>query len=262
MIFQSTLPYGSDRYVVLKGSAGSGFQSTLPYGSDPGALSMQKLQRLISIHAPLRERLLLANRWNLLKIFQSTLPYGSDMYLGEFNDKTCISIHAPLRERLWDSKLLPVITRFQSTLPYGSDFWSNSRTSCRRKFQSTLPYGSDQRANKTAGSEVISIHAPLRERPWGPLKYYTSVIISIHAPLRERRKCLLRLITDCGFQSTLPYGSDQWFRFAYRRPELFQSTLPYGSDYMRFKTIFDTYISIHAPLRERLYHRDRHHHYT
>ena len=40
----------------------------------------------------------------------------------------------------------------------------------------------------------------------------------------------------------------------------FQSTLPRGSDFMRFKTIYDTYISIHAPSRERQF--TSHNYYT
>ena len=76
----------------------------------------------ISIHAPSRERLAAyAKNWSMLE-FQSTLPRGSDlMYLGEFNDKTCISIHAPSRERPCRAFAVIGAMTFQSTLPRGSD---------------------------------------------------------------------------------------------------------------------------------------------
>ena len=76
-IFQSTLPYGSDvtsNEVRLEQSL---FQSTLPYGSDVHLVPYGK-DTLISIHAPLRERLESARYVAKYSLFQSTLPYGSD----------------------------------------------------------------------------------------------------------------------------------------------------------------------------------------
>ena len=55
---------------------------------------------VISIHAPLRERLSKWSKSNLSGTFQSTLPYGSD------------KIKVKEQESL---------LTFQSTLPYGSD---------------------------------------------------------------------------------------------------------------------------------------------
>ena len=54
------------------------FQSTLPYGSDVALLCCECLQ-VISIHAPLRERRCQHNAGHETgQRFQSTLPYGSD----------------------------------------------------------------------------------------------------------------------------------------------------------------------------------------
>ena len=98
---------------------------------------------MISIHAPLRERLIRAAITSCTTIFQSTLPYGSDphphsMSAGKanFNPRSLtgatidrsggfppvpISIHAPLRERRYPNSSLHAPHKFQSTLPYGSD---------------------------------------------------------------------------------------------------------------------------------------------
>ena len=55
IIFQSTLPYGSERPEFLGSHSSMIFQSTLPYGSENiDEYFLNKLQ--ISIHAPLRER--------------------------------------------------------------------------------------------------------------------------------------------------------------------------------------------------------------
>ena len=122
-------------------------------------------ERIISIHAPLRERL-----------------SGKKTPAFIYN----ISIHAPLRERQMSLLLACFIIRFQSTLPCGSDNicytiyngwrYFNPRSlagaTCGilRKgntllvFQSTLPCGSDMNKKEISVIATISIHAPLRER--------------------------------------------------------------------------------------------------
>ena len=140
----------------------------------------------ISIHAPLRERPVLAVPVVVPTSFQSTLPYGSDhiiitaiLALNNFNPRSLtgatrsapcstdlgsISIHAPSRERL-------------------------SRFSCsgnKALFQSTLPYGSDYEYGLLNKPVVISIHAPLRERQRRKYVFLAPILISIHAPSRER----------------------------------------------------------------------------
>ena len=54
-LFQSTLPYGSDKQVTSSDMFMCSFQSTLPYGSDEDTED-SRLKLCISIHAPLRER--------------------------------------------------------------------------------------------------------------------------------------------------------------------------------------------------------------
>ena len=145
-----------------------------------------RFQYVISIHAPLRERLTLPPNASRIYIFQSTLPCGSDSksrIRAVFS--TSISIHAPLRERL------RVLVRISF---------------CKR-FQSTLPCGSDHHGGRAVRVRIISIHAPLRERLvplpgrfcscyFNPRSLAGATLscfysrwcfrISIHAPLRER----------------------------------------------------------------------------
>ena len=99
LIFQSTLPRGSDQQKYLELVGYVTFQSTLPRGSDlassesfaaffyfnprslAGATAKAAIidcKRLISIHAPSRERLNLLICLPLFVLFQSTLPRGSD----------------------------------------------------------------------------------------------------------------------------------------------------------------------------------------
>ena len=76
------------------------------------------------------------------------------MYLGEFDDKTCISIHAPLRERPTAAGLVTMNLLFQSTLPYGSDAEGKRVKAMMMIFQSTLPYGSDHQRYMTPSGKL------------------------------------------------------------------------------------------------------------
>ena len=164
MLFQSTLPCGSDK-LVLSNSIASGrkFQSTLPCGSDLRCGTCPKRAK-ISIHAPSRERL--------------TPAYRTSPQRG-------ISIHAPSRERqelIYEQKFNPYFNprsltgatriqkdfqplhQFQSTLPHRSDSkrclspqviryfnpcsltgatMATDSLNALTRFQSTLPHGSD-----------------------------------------------------------------------------------------------------------------------
>ena len=97
--FQSTLPCGSDAYMVPVLDILTNFNPRSLAGATLTSLSMYIIQ-CISIHAPLRERRPVPRRafWRFL-----------------------ISIHAPLRERhkYVETKMIKV--KFQSTLPCGSD---------------------------------------------------------------------------------------------------------------------------------------------
>ena len=131
------------------------FQSTLPYGSDFMLMCLNLVTIWISIHAPLRERLpcygvsyIQANfnprsltgatygpiYTSTIRLFQSTLPYGSDQ--PSLADQTFaeISIHAPLRERLKLMLAVVHVILFQSTLPYGSDTSLCNRVNIHHNF--------------------------------------------------------------------------------------------------------------------------------
>ena len=77
--------------------------------------------------------------------------------------------------------------------------------------------------------------------------------ISIHAPLRERPQYKPTRSHTSLFQSTLPCGSDSVSLGGLRSTITFQSTLPCGSDNLYNFAVCTCFISIHAPLRERLY---------
>ena len=102
-------------------------------------------------------------------------------------NKSDISIHAPKRERRPASPAFTSSTLFQSTLPNGSD------RNIRRLQQHVLHFnprsqtGATYDYNTSGTIQLISIHAPKRERP--RLHDYPVLGrgISIHAPKRERR---------------------------------------------------------------------------
>ena len=144
---------------------------------------------LISIHAPLRERLAYTFRKvNTFFKFQSTLPCGSDAQPFMWGmPMEIISIHAPLRERPLQAFCYPANHQFQSTLPCGSDLLRKMVLLATLTFQSTLPCGSDL---------------------YGKCHYVGGKIISIHAPLRERLCHNRNAPRSKLFQSTLPCGSD------------------------------------------------------
>ena len=160
--------------------------------------------------------------------FQSTLPYGSETVAICSLQMTSISIHAPLRERTFAQIIISREGNFNPRSLTGATV-SDEILRTSLGFQSTLPYGSDGQRRDFTDIARISIHAPLRERSLRQAFMLQRYYISIHAPLRERRfgfSCR----SDCfSFQSTLPYGSEEF------------ADLPSSV----------RAISIHAPLRER-----------
>ena len=75
------------------------FQSTLPHGSDIAFKATFSCFK-ISIHAPSRERPVAVLVASVRVGFQSTLPHGSDLRRpGRVDFQPPISIHAPSRER-------------------------------------------------------------------------------------------------------------------------------------------------------------------
>ena len=78
VLFQSTLPHGSDKHSCFNRLVTKLFQSTLPHGSDLIDTPVRRLLVGISIHAPSRERLIVIH---------------------DVIAALIISIHAPSRER-------------------------------------------------------------------------------------------------------------------------------------------------------------------
>ena len=164
----------------------SQFQSTLPYGSDSWACKRRKLYRyfnprsLTGATSFKNSSALSKLNFNPRSLTGATLRFLQVRNISRhFNPRSLtgatdtyrlavctkdISIHAPLRERLAQAAGKTVAEIFQSTLPYGSDCLSLTIWLMHAIFQSTLPYGSD--SDEVAGllANIISIHAPLRER--------------------------------------------------------------------------------------------------
>ena len=170
--FQSTLPCGSDHILALPQIIAR-FQSTLPCGSDAGpprsasrhfyfnprslagATCFQIFNLVfdisISIHAPLRERLLAPRILKLILRFQSTLPCGSDPERRLKMTINAISIHAPSRERPTVATMLLMVKSFQSTLPHGSDHNPDSGRGRHAHFNPRSLTGATRRLSDAAG---------------------------------------------------------------------------------------------------------------
>ena len=118
------------------------FQSTLPYGSD--FCSWQTfISSKISIHAPLRERLLFHYPEDFVLVISIHAPLRERRAVGTCENKCCtISIHAPLRERLVAMK----------------------RSICWKNFNPRSLTGATYQDGSQGIDHKISIHAPLRER--------------------------------------------------------------------------------------------------
>ena len=128
------------------------FQSTLPHGSDAFASFMCFVKR-ISIHAPSRERLFIAQSNNISSVFQSTLPHGSDLVNPQNQNNGYM--------------------RFQSTLPHGSDNFSTANKVLSSMISIHAPSRERQTTTKIlGGNNHISIHAPSRERLLKMLNYF------------------------------------------------------------------------------------------
>ena len=191
----------------------------------------------ISIHAPLRERLLHAANSAVCFRFQSTLPYGSD--LGQTiitKVRALISIHAPLRERRW-----------QLYLPYGQSHFNprslTGATALLYHFFRTF---------------TISIHAPLRERQSLSFDCLVSQLFQSTLPYGSEEKIDDKNNSQAIFQSTLPYGSDlAWPSLRWNKLTDFNPRSLTGATVtLRIKTV-RVKISIHAPSRERPGNRAR-----
>ena len=145
-------------------------------------------------------------------VFQSTLPRGSDLLLCKTIWSICnFNPRSLAGATSWPYGPFLISEVFQSTLPRGSDAGYNLFRSPTLEFQSTLPRGSDRisvflmtacldfNPRSLAGATLATVAA-----------WRAAELISIHAPSRERPAGynLFRSPT-LEFQSTLPRGSDQ-----------------------------------------------------
>ena len=163
--FQSTLPRGSDTALCERRKEKIIFQSTLPRGSDsllsgrcccaanfnPRSLAGATFAdatatciRLISIHAPSRER-----RRGYPSFFQGAhfnprSLAGATLLLCDVGRNVIISIHAPSRERPVRTSSQPCWSNFNPRSLAGATVIRNQLTTDNQGFQSTLPRGSDR----------------------------------------------------------------------------------------------------------------------
>ena len=140
-----------------------------------------------SIHAPSRERPSACVRNILLHIyFNPRSLTGATVVLNAATAKNFISIHAPSRERLDAQKASQMYMIFQSTLPHGSDPAQHLISLYRSNFNPRSLTGATIDWTTADNQDVISIHAPSRERPVTVKGDDGDGRISIHAPSRER----------------------------------------------------------------------------
>ena len=119
--FQSMPPYGGDRTFCRDSQEKLIFQSMPPYGGDFDGPDVGGVFR-ISIHAPIRGRLLLLAPLSLLASISIHAPIrGRPFPSDEVGAVIPISIHAPIRgRRLW-FRAIAKVKGFQSMPPYGGD---------------------------------------------------------------------------------------------------------------------------------------------
>ena len=97
------------------------FQSTLPHGSDYRVCFCKKMHLNFNPRSLTGATALSTSKLRVCT-FQSTFPHGSDAASEMSADGKIISIHAPSRERHMDNSLTSNVIAFQSTLPHGSDY--------------------------------------------------------------------------------------------------------------------------------------------
>ena len=203
--------------------------------------------------------------------FQSTPPCGGDLFLFLSQDRMDISIHAPLRGRPICCWLKYRPADFNPR-PLAGATARKGVPEIIRLFQSTPPCGGDQAERSTFNEDKISIHAPLRGRPFfspssilpsdfnpRPLAGATSLsmvwlpftLISIHAPLRGRRGEMRNNNYTDEFQSTPPCGGDWHPGIRRRAPYHFNPRPLAGATRCTGQGLSRDAISIHAPLRGR-----------
>ena len=144
------------------------FQSTHDTGRDVIRRFRLYNRFWISIHAPHRARLYIANEGLSILEFQSTRHTGRDVP---------------------EDKYSLLLDKFQSTRHTGRDHGSQAARTRRNLFQSTRHTGRDVTIEVVYSTDTfISIHAPHRARLHYSFDSSLPSQISIHAPHRARRR--------------------------------------------------------------------------
>ena len=136
--FQSTLPRGSDRNQLLFNPERMIFQSTLPRGSDKIAAGAVTADKIISIHAPSRER-----HKASLNLFTAKI---------NFNPRSLAGATLPVVQ------VINPHCNFNPRSLAGATSQTHWQTDCLRRFQSTLPRGSDSRCGLSSESESTNFN--------------------------------------------------------------------------------------------------------
>ena len=232
------------------------FQSTLPVGGATPDDTGERLDNLISIHAPRGgSDVAISHGLRCPLHFNPRSPWGERReYRIRVYPTLPISIHAPRGGsdyRNGGNHDIP--ERFQSTLPVGGATRQIQPVERLSEFQSTLPVGgATEYRYAERVCKRISIHAPRggsdqRATPsWITCYQFQStlpvggatialaayspyLVISIHAPRGgSDQQDTAATCPDIGFQSTLPVGGATSSAWRDGGENIFQSTLPVG----------------------------------
>ena len=206
------------------------FQSTLPCGSDRSQLLPELFLQHFNPRS-LAGATKIFEPWHSVIAFQSTLPCGSDLLSSlTFSSTWGFNPRSLAGATSYHDAKNGFCIAFQSTLPRGSDCMPRRFSSPLHHFNPRSLTGATEKLSYTITLQDISIHAPLRERPFAFLGEQAVLNISIHAPLRERPSALKKV--SFSLQNFNPRSLTGATR-SYRRHNL------------------DYTISIHAPSRER-----------
>mgnify|MGYP005888633521 CR=1 FL=1 len=148
------------------------FQSTLPHGSDLNNELTKAKIKTISIHAPSRERHTDIFKAETRENFNPRSLAGATAADVGCRSRPGISIHAPSRERPFLFYRFQYRTLFQSTLPHGSDYVLIAARTPSSYFNPRSLTGATCRAALLPSALLISIHAPSRERLFVILTIY------------------------------------------------------------------------------------------
>ena len=226
------------------------FQFTHPWGCDLVYFFLAPSIGEVSIHAPVRVRLLHNLLQQIIRI---------------------VSIHAPVRVRPGKKSIFFTSKMFQFTHPWGCDIFINAITKVHIRFNSrtregatnflsisflvlpfqfTHPWGCDRFCIGQFPSTSVSIHAPVRVRPSKPLTEPSSDV-SIHAPVRVRLNIKTESIIQFSVSIHAPVRVRRYPKSSLWICISFNSRTREGATYPPYNFIRTGCVSIHAPVRVR-----------